>query len=199
MRMNIPSQSSEPPCLKPSSSTTPQGRGTASTATKTQCGIPLEGSVSPRQPERLLPRLRARSAHRRADRIGPLAQQLGQFHVAREGSARARHRESTPAHVDDAPSENQCRNTPRARSRGAAMVEAIVVISVFILFFVGMVYFESLYHEQLRALQLARAAAVAYAMDACPDNTDPLRTVRRTCTAPAVRDRLNRLRRPRCR
>ncbi|MGA7124201.1 MAG: hypothetical protein WBY94_29130 [Polyangiaceae bacterium] len=57
------------------------------------------------------------------------------------------------------------------------MVEAIVVISVFILFFVGMVYFESLYHEQLRALQLARAAAVAYAMDACPDNTDPLRTV----------------------
>lgn len=47
------------------------------------------------------------------------------------------------------------------------MVEAIVVISVFILFFVGMVYFQSLYQKKLRVQELARAAAVAYAMGAC--------------------------------
>jgi hypothetical protein len=56
------------------------------------------------------------------------------------------------------------------------MVEAVCVISVFILFFVGMVYFESLYHEQLHVQQLARAGAVAYAMDACND-TNSLQTV----------------------
>jgi len=64
------------------------------------------------------------------------------------------------------------RRLNRARERGAAMVEAIVVISIFILFFLGMVYFESLYHEQLRVQQLARAGAFAYAMKACPDGED---------------------------
>ncbi len=69
------------------------------------------------------------------------------------------------------------RRDQRSRSRGAAMVEAIVVICTFTLFFVAMVYFESLYHEQLRVQQLARAAAVAYAMNACADGTDPLGAV----------------------
>jgi hypothetical protein len=56
------------------------------------------------------------------------------------------------------------------------MVEAIFVISVFILFFLGMVYFYSLYHEHLRVQQLARAGAVAYAMDACQDS-NPLQAI----------------------
>jgi hypothetical protein len=56
------------------------------------------------------------------------------------------------------------------------MVEAICVISVFALFFLGMVYFESMYHTKIRVQQLARAGAVAYAMDACKDG-DPLKTV----------------------
>ena len=50
------------------------------------------------------------------------------------------------------------------------MVESIIVISVFILFFVGMVYFKSLYTQKLRVQRLARAAAVAHAMGACEGN-----------------------------
>ncbi len=49
------------------------------------------------------------------------------------------------------------------------MVEAICVMSVFVIFFVGIAYFRMLYQEKLRVQRLARAAAVAYAMDACPD------------------------------
>ncbi len=56
------------------------------------------------------------------------------------------------------------------------MIEAVFVISIFILFFVGMLYFESLYHTKIRVQGLARAAAVAYAMDACKD-ANPLQTV----------------------
>jgi Flp pilus assembly protein TadG len=55
----------------------------------------------------------------------------------------------------------------RAARRGAAMVEAVVVISVFILFFLGMVYFRSMYQQKLRMMRLARAAAVGYALNGC--------------------------------
>jgi hypothetical protein len=58
------------------------------------------------------------------------------------------------------------------------MIEAVIVISVFVLFFSGMVYFESLYHQRMHVQQLARAAAVAYAMNACPDGNDPLGLLR---------------------
>jgi hypothetical protein len=53
--------------------------------------------------------------------------------------------------------------------RGAAMVEAVCVISVFVIFFIGIAYFRMLYQERLMVQRLARAAAVAYAMNACPD------------------------------
>jgi len=56
------------------------------------------------------------------------------------------------------------------------MVEAVVVISIFVLFFMGMMYFEWMYHNKLRVQQLARAGVVAYAMDACQDS-NPLQTV----------------------
>lgn len=59
------------------------------------------------------------------------------------------------------------RRRGRAARRGAAMVEAIVVIPVFIALFVGMMYFRQLYKHQLVVMRLARAAAVTYAMTGC--------------------------------
>jgi hypothetical protein len=61
------------------------------------------------------------------------------------------------------------RNRKRARAaeRGAAMVEALVVISVFILFFLGMVYFRSMYQQKLRVMRLSRAAAVGFSLNGC--------------------------------
>jgi hypothetical protein len=55
------------------------------------------------------------------------------------------------------------------------MVEAICVISIFILFFLGMVYFRSLYQQKLRISRLARTAAVGYALNGCQG--DPLAMV----------------------
>lgn len=55
----------------------------------------------------------------------------------------------------------------RARRRGAAMVESIVVIPIFILFFVGMMYFRKMYQNQLAVMRLARIAAVSYGMNGC--------------------------------
>jgi hypothetical protein len=47
------------------------------------------------------------------------------------------------------------------------MVESVIVISTFILFFMGMVFFRSLYEQKLRVMRISRAASVAYAMGAC--------------------------------
>jgi hypothetical protein len=80
-------------------------------------------------------------------------------------------------------STSSVRSRERLRSRGAAMVESIVVISVFILFFVGMVYFRSLYTQKLRVQRLARAAAVAHAMGAC--NGNPLDRIKNDMQASA--------------
>jgi hypothetical protein len=55
------------------------------------------------------------------------------------------------------------------------MVEAICVISIFILFFLGMVYFRSMYQQKLRVSRLARAAAVGFALNGCKG--DPLALV----------------------
>ena len=62
---------------------------------------------------------------------------------------------------------SRARLANRARRRGAAMVESIVVIPVFILFFVGMMYFRKLYQNQLYVMRLARTAAVSYGMNGC--------------------------------
>lgn len=62
--------------------------------------------------------------------------------------------------------------TSRQRAaRGAVMVESIVVISFFVLAFIGVLYFRSLYTHKLEAQRLARAAAMTHAMGAC--KTDP--------------------------
>lgn len=60
--------------------------------------------------------------------------------------------------------------SPRRRARGAAFVEALVVISVFILFLMGTIFFRELYVKKLTTMRVARAGAMAHAMAACkPD------------------------------
>jgi hypothetical protein len=56
------------------------------------------------------------------------------------------------------------------------MIESIVCISVFILFFLGMVYFRSMYQQKLRMTRLGRAAAVGYALSGC-SGSNPLAQV----------------------
>ena len=55
----------------------------------------------------------------------------------------------------------------RARSRGASLVEAVAVIPVFILFFVGMIYMFKLYTQKMSAQSAARSHAMAYALGGC--------------------------------
>ena len=56
------------------------------------------------------------------------------------------------------------------------MVEAVCVIPVFVLFFLGMTYFRQTYQEKLRLMRLARAAASAYALNGCEG--DPIASIR---------------------
>lgn len=59
------------------------------------------------------------------------------------------------------------RTGTRSATRGAILVEAIVVIGFFITCFIGGVYFRALYVQKLHAQRLARSAAIAHAMGAC--------------------------------
>jgi Tfp pilus assembly protein PilX len=58
----------------------------------------------------------------------------------------------------------------RARQRGAIFVEAIIVITFFVLALMGLVYFRSLYTKKLTAMRLARSAALVHSMGACKNN-----------------------------
>lgn len=58
-------------------------------------------------------------------------------------------------------------NLHRKRKRGAVLVEAVTVISFFIVCFLGIIYFKDLYTAKLHAQRLARASAIAHAMGAC--------------------------------
>jgi hypothetical protein len=58
----------------------------------------------------------------------------------------------------------------RRRQRGAAMIEAVLVFSVFILVLIGMVYFRALYVKKLGAQRMARAAVIAHSMAGCKEN-----------------------------
>lgn len=62
----------------------------------------------------------------------------------------------------------------RRRLRGAAMLEAVLVFSIFILVLIGMVYFRALYVKKLGAQRMARAAVIAHSMAGCKEN--PVRT-----------------------
>ena len=54
--------------------------------------------------------------------------------------------------------------------RGAAIIEALFVCSIFILGLLGMVYFRGLYLKKLGAQRMARAAVIAHSMVGCKDN-----------------------------
>jgi len=55
----------------------------------------------------------------------------------------------------------------RSRKRGATFVEALIVISTFVLFFSAMVYFRDFYRKQIHVQRLARASVLAYSMGSC--------------------------------
>jgi len=55
-------------------------------------------------------------------------------------------------------------------SRGAAFVEALIVISALTLGLVGLSFFREVYVRQLVAMRLARASVIAHALAACKAN-----------------------------
>lgn len=55
----------------------------------------------------------------------------------------------------------------RVDARGAAFIEALIVVSFMVLALAGMMYFKMFYMKQLWAMRLARASAIAYSMGAC--------------------------------
>ena len=57
----------------------------------------------------------------------------------------------------------------RGRSRGAALVEALVAIPFFIAIFIGLVFFNKLYLEKLRTVADARQRAWTLAIANCKD------------------------------
>jgi hypothetical protein len=69
---------------------------------------------------------------------------------------------------------NAARVLPRGRAglRGAMFVEAVIVISFMVVALTGLMFFKEYYGKQLRAMRLARAAAIAYSMGACKDNVN---------------------------
>jgi len=58
----------------------------------------------------------------------------------------------------------------RKRQRGAAFVEAIIVICSFVLFMIGLIFFFNLYTRKIQVMRAARAATLAYAMGGCEGN-----------------------------
>lgn len=62
----------------------------------------------------------------------------------------------------------------RARSRGAAMVEAVVSIPFLLLMFASIIYVNRLYETKMRVMRFAREAAWNYAMCNCNDQGDPI-------------------------
>lgn len=57
----------------------------------------------------------------------------------------------------------------RRGARGAVFVEALIVISSLVLFFIGIVYVGHLYAQQLHVLRATRAAGLAFATSGCQD------------------------------
>jgi hypothetical protein len=54
--------------------------------------------------------------------------------------------------------------------RGAVFVEALIVVSVFTILFLGVLFFRDLYMQQMRTQRLARAGALHNAMGACEES-----------------------------
>ncbi len=61
----------------------------------------------------------------------------------------------------------------RARTRGAMLVEALIVSSLLILGFMGLVFFRAYYTKTLLATRLARGSSLVYSMTGCEDSNHP--------------------------
>jgi hypothetical protein len=84
-----------------------------------------------------------------------------------------------PRHTpDDAGSAARVLYRGRVGVRGAMFVEAVIVISFMVVALTGLMFFKEYYGKQLRAMRLARAAAIVYSMGACKeDANDPNKPV----------------------
>jgi hypothetical protein len=56
------------------------------------------------------------------------------------------------------------------RARGAVFVEAVIIITSFVLFLMGMMFFRRVYQNKLLAMRAARGATLAHAMGGCKAN-----------------------------
>jgi hypothetical protein len=56
------------------------------------------------------------------------------------------------------------------RTRGAVFVEAVIIITSFVLFLMGMMFFRRVYQNKLLAMRAARGATLAHAMGGCKAN-----------------------------
>jgi hypothetical protein len=64
----------------------------------------------------------------------------------------------------------------RRNKRGAALVEAVVVIPFFIIIFASILFVGNLYKEKMRVMRLAKEGAWAFAMENCGNAGDPITT-----------------------
>jgi hypothetical protein len=80
--------------------------------------------------------------------------------------------------------------------RGAALVEALIVISLLILGFAGTVFFRDFYVKTLLATRLARGSVLAYSMTGCGSNNEPAQWIGRLDLASLTAARPNSARAP---
>jgi hypothetical protein len=64
----------------------------------------------------------------------------------------------------------------RRGKRGAALVEAVVVIPFFIIIFASILFVGNLYKEKMRVMRLTKESAWAYAMENCGNAGDGMTT-----------------------
>lgn len=64
----------------------------------------------------------------------------------------------------------------RRNKRGAALVEAVVVIPFFIIIFASILFVGNLYKEKIRVMRLTKESAWAYAMENCGTEGHPMTT-----------------------
>jgi hypothetical protein len=80
---------------------------------------------------------------------------------------------SPTTHPTSDAAEQRRRMRRRARTRGAILVEALIVISLLILGFMGLVFFRAYYTKTLVATRLARGSILVYSMTGCGDSNHP--------------------------
>jgi hypothetical protein len=79
----------------------------------------------------------------------------------------------------------------RGSQRGAVMVEALIVISLLILGFMGIAFFREFYVKTLVATRLARGSVLVYSMTGCGSNNEPAQWIGRPDLANLVAARPN--------